>query len=53
MAHPLALVCVEVREEVVLVSGETGLLDELIYERLSPTEHQRGEQFTTRSVSCS
>ncbi len=42
IAHPWALVYVEVREEVVLVSEERELLEELIYEWLSPTEHQCG-----------
>ncbi len=38
----------------VLVSEKTGLLEEPIYERISPTEHQRGKRFITSSgaVSC-
>ncbi len=37
----------------VLVSEKTGLLEEPIYERISPTEHQRGEQSITSSVPVS
>ncbi len=37
----------------VLVSEKTGLLEEPIYERISPTEHQRGDQSITSSVPVS
>ncbi len=53
MAHPQALVYVEVREEVVLVFEEMGLVEKPICEWLSPVEPQCGKQFTTRSVSDS
>ncbi len=43
----------EVREEVVLATEETTLLEEPIVEHLSLTEHHCGEQFTTCSVSVS
>ncbi len=54
-ANPRTLVYAEVREEVVLAPEETTLLEEPIFEHLSLTEHQCGEQFTTcsASVSCS
>ncbi len=53
MSHPWTLVYVELREEVVLATGEMTLLEEPIVEHLSLTEHQFGEQFTTCSVSVS
>ncbi len=55
MAHPRTLVYAELREEVVLATEETTLLEEQIVDHLSLTEHQCGELFITCyvSVSCS
>ncbi len=45
--------CAEVRDEVVLATEETTLLEEPKVEHLSLTEHHCSEQFTTCSVSVS
>ncbi len=53
LGKPRALVCAEVREEVVPVREETALLEKPIFEDLFLSEHHGGEQFSTCSVSVS
>ncbi len=49
--EPRTLVHAETQQEVSQVAEETGLLEELPYESLSPSVHQSDDQFDTCSIS--
>ncbi len=47
MKNPRAIVHAETQYEVALMAGEMGLLEELPYEFLSPSDHHSDDHFAT------